>query len=145
MNNNVSRISYLAIVLALVAAAAVSSVWYSPLLFGKQWMELRSLNSAGVADTAMPGWKILVDLVREFVVVYVLARFVSRLGRRLERYAESWILGVAWLSGTDACGLQSVDNKPWMLDLIHAGLMLLMALILTKGRRVQIAQLQTSS
>jgi hypothetical protein len=31
-------------VAALVAAAMVSSVWYSPLLFGKQWMELSGMN-----------------------------------------------------------------------------------------------------
>jgi hypothetical protein len=80
VKNDVSRISHLAIVVALAAAAVVSSVWYSPFLFGKQWVELRNANSVGVADWAMPAWKIAVDLVREFVVVYVLARLINGLG-----------------------------------------------------------------
>ena len=150
MNNNVSRISYLAIVAALAAAAVVSSVWYSPLLFGKQWMELRSLNSVGVADTAMPMWKMLVNLVRESVVVYVLARLIDGLG--IVDWKGALSLGFwVWLGFPVQMlvGASLWDNKPWTLDLIHAGdwlmKMLLMALILAKWPRVQMARLQTSS
>lgn len=42
--HNGSRISYRAIVVALAGAFAVSALWYSPLLFGRQWMALRSLE-----------------------------------------------------------------------------------------------------
>ena len=150
MNNNASRISYLAIVVALAGAAAVSSVWYSPLLFGKQWMELRSLNPVGVGDTAMPAWKIVVDLVRELVVVYVLARLVN--GLTIVDWKGALKLGFwVWLGFPVQMlvGASLWDNKPWTLDLIHGGdwlmKMLLMALILAKWPRVQMAQLQTSS
>lgn len=150
MNNSVSRISYLAIVVALIAAAAVSSVWYSPSLFGKQWMELRSLNSVDVTDTAMPAWKILVDLVREVVVIYVLALLVNGMG--IVNWKGGLGLGFwVWLGFPVQMlvGASLWDNKPWMLDLIHAGdwlmKMLLVSLILATWRRVQIARLQTSS
>ena len=79
MNNNVSKINYLAVIAAVVAAAVVSSVWYSPFLFGKQWTELRDVNPATIADVKVPVWKIFVELVRELVVAYVLARFVTRM------------------------------------------------------------------
>ena len=149
MNKNVSRISYLAIVAALAAAAVVSAVWYSPLLFGKQWMELRSLNSVGMADTAMPAWKMVADLVREVVVIVVLARLVNGLG--IIDWKGALNLGFwVWLGFPVQMlvGASLWDSKPWTLDLIHAGdwlmKMLLTALILAKWPRVQKAQLQTS-
>jgi hypothetical protein len=135
---------------ALVAAAVVSSVWYSPLLFGKQWMALRSVNSTGATDTAMQPWKILVDLVREVVVVYVMARLVNGLG--IADWKGALRLGFwVWLGFPVQMlvGASLWDNKPWMLDLIHACdwlmKMLLIALILASWRRVQIARFQTSS
>ena len=150
MKDNDSRISYRAIVVALAGAAAVSSIWYSPLLFGKQWMALRSLNSVGVADAAMPPWKIVVDLVRELVVVYVLARLVDGLG--IVDWKGALKLGFwVWLGFPVQMlvGASLWDNKPWTLDLIHAGdwLMktLLILLILARWPRVQMARLQTSS
>ena len=149
MKNDVSRISHLAIVLALAAAAVVSSVWYSPFLFGKQWLELRNANSVGVADMAMPAWKIAVDLVRELVVVYVLARLVNGLG--IVDWKGALSLGFwVWLGFPVQMlvGASLWDNKPWTLDLIHAGdwlmKMLLISLILAKWPRVQMARLRTS-
>ena len=150
MNNNLPRISSLAIVVALAAAALVSSVWYSPFLFGRQWMALRSVNSVGVAEKAMPEWKMLVYLVRELVVVYALARLVN--GLRIVDWKGALKLGFwVWLGFPVQMlvGASLWDNKPWMLDLIHAGdwqmKMLLIALILAKWPRVQMARLQTSS
>jgi len=150
VDNNGSRISYRAFVVALAGAAAVSAIWYSPLLFGKQWMALRSLNSVGVADAAMPAWKIGFDLVRELVVIYVLARLVNGLG--IVDWKGALSLGFwLWLGFPVEMlvGASLWDNKPWTLDLIHAGdwlaKMLLMALILAKSPRVQMARLQTSS
>jgi hypothetical protein len=150
VKNDVSRISHLAIVVALAAAPVVSSVWYSPFLFGKQWDELRNANSVGVAEMAMPAWKIAVDLVRELVVVYVLARLINGLG--IVDWKGALSLGFwVWLGFPVQMlvGASLWDNKPWTLDLIHAGdwlmKMLLISLILAKWPRVQMARLQTSS
>ena len=150
MNNNLSRISYLAIVAGLAAAALVSSVLYSPFLFGRQWMALRSVKSVGAVEKPMPEWKMLVDLVRELVVVYVLARLVN--GLQIIDWKGALRLGFwVWLGFPVQMlvGASLWDNKPWMLDLIHAGdwliKMLLIALILAKWPRVQMARLQTSS
>ena len=150
MNSNVSRISYIAIVTALVAAAVVSSVWYSPFLFGKQWRELSGMSPAAAASATIPAWKILIDLVREFVVIYVLARLVD--GLRIVDGQGALRLGfLVWLGFPVQMlvGASLWDNKPWLLDLIHAGdwlmKMLVITLILAKWPRVQIARFQTSS
>jgi hypothetical protein len=141
LNDNTSRISYLAIVAALLAAVAVSSVWYSPLLFGKQWMELSGMNRAGTGNTTLHAWK---------VSIYVFARLVSNL--RIVDWKGAVSLGFwMWLGFPVQMlvGASLWDNKPWTLDLIHAGdwllKMVLIALILAKWPRVQMARLQTSS
>lgn len=150
MKNDIPRMSYLAIVVSLVAAVAVSSIWYSPLLFGKQWRELSGMSQAVTGNSTMHTWKILIDLVREFVVIYVLARFVGGLG--IVDWKGALKLGFwAWLGFPVQMlvGASLWDNKPWTLDLIHAGdwfmKMLLVSLILAKWPRVQTARLQTSS
>ena len=137
-------------VVALIAAIAVSSIWYSPLLFAKLWRELNGANPAGPANTTIHAWKILIDLVREFVVIYVLARLISGLG--IINWRAALNLGFwVWLGFPVQMlvGASLWDNKPWTLDLIHAGdwliKILLMALILAKWPRVQVARLQTSS
>lgn len=145
-----SNVSYTAIAVALFSALVVSSVWYSPLLFGRQWMEVSGANGAGAVNAGIPAWKSLIDLVRELVVVYVLARFIRGLGivdwkKALEVGFWVWIgFPVQMLVGASLW-----DNKPWTLDLIHAGdwlmKLLLMAVILGKWPRVRSAQLQTSS
>ena len=120
MNSDVSRISYLAMVAALAAAAVVSSVWYSPFLLGKQWMELSGVSPT--ATTAVPAWKMLIDLVRESIVIYVLARLVN--GLSIVDWKSAVSLGFwVWLGFPVQMlvGASLWDNKPWMLDLIHAG------------------------
>ena len=149
MNDDTSKISYLAIIASLLAAAAVSSVWYSPLLFGKQWMELSGINPA-TGNTTLHAWRGSIDLVRELVVIYVLARFVSSL--RIVDWKGAASLGFwMWLGFPVQMlvGASLWDNKPWALDLIHGGdwllKMVLIAIILAKWPRVQMARLQTSS
>ena len=134
------KINYLAVVVAVVAAFVVSSVWYSPFLFGKQWMELRGVNPGAIADTKMPAWKMLVELVRELVVAYVLARFVVLVG--VVDWKSALSLGFwVWIGFPVAMlvGASLWDNKPWMLTAIHAGdwlvKMLLMAVILGTWRK----------
>ena len=150
MSNEPPKVSYSAMVVALIAAIAVSAIWYSPLLFGKLWRELDGANPAGPAHTNIPTWKILIDLVREFVVIYVLARLVS--GLRITDSRAALNLGFwTWLGFPVQMlvGSSLWDNKSWTLDLIHGGdwllKMLLTTLILAKWPRLQIARFQTSS
>lgn len=128
------RINYWAVMAAVVAAFAVSSMWYSPFLFGRQWMELRAVIPAATTEAGMPVWKVLVELVRELVVGYVLARIVLMGG--VVDWKGALRLGfLAWLGFPVAMlvGASLWDDKPWLLSAIHAGdwlvKMLLMAVI----------------
>ena len=66
------RINYFAIALLVVVAFIASSVWYSPLMFGREFTELN-----GVSASAHPNWpKIVCELIRTFVLAYVITRLV---------------------------------------------------------------------
>ena len=122
MNKNVFKINYLAVVVATFAAFVAASVWYSPFLFGKEWMELRGVNPAAMADMKIPAGKMLGEFVRELVVAYVLARFVVLLG--VVDWKGAVNLGVwVWIGFPATLLLGSViwDNVPWMLAAIHGG------------------------
>jgi len=133
------RMHYAAVVAAVLAGILVSSIWYSPLLFGTQWMELRAVTPPATADPSMPAWRVVVELVRELVVAYVLARFVLLGGGG---WKSALRLGFwAWLGFPVAMlvGASLWDNKPWLLSLIHAGdwlvKMLVMAVVVGAWRR----------
>jgi hypothetical protein len=64
--------SYFPFLASVIAAFVASSVWYSPLLFGKQFMEL-----SGVGPSAGPNvGKVVGELGRNLILAYVLGRFV---------------------------------------------------------------------
>src|SRR5207237_1454856 len=70
-----SRVNFLALAVIAEIAFFASSIWYSPLLFGRQFLELRD-------TTASPHPSALnapCELLRTFVLAYVIARLVPRL------------------------------------------------------------------
>lgn len=126
------RISYAAVVAAVVAAFVISSIWYGPFLFGKQLTELRDVSPASATDTSMPAWKVLVELVRELVVAYVLARLVVLAG--VVDWKGALSLGFwMWLGFPVAMlvGASLWEDNPWMLVLIHGGDWLVKMLVMT--------------
>jgi hypothetical protein len=117
--------NYSALVVAVIAAFVASSLWYSPLLFGKQFMELSGIGpGAGLnaGPNAGPNaGKIVGELARNFILAYVIARFVVLLQvdwkGALSLGVWLWIgFPVLLLSGSVMW-----QNVPWRLAAIHAG------------------------
>ena len=125
-------INYLAVVVAAVAAFVVGAVWYSPLLFGKVYMNLRGMNPDAVADMRPPAGELLGEFVRYLVIAFVLAYFVVRLG------VVDW-KGAVQLGLWVGVGFQAMlligavihENMPWKLYAIHAGDALVKTLLMT--------------
>jgi hypothetical protein len=69
------KVNYLAVVVASVAAFAASAILYSPLLFGKVWTELRSVEPGAIANVRPPAGEMIGEFVKTLVIAYVLARF----------------------------------------------------------------------
>lgn len=71
------KINYLAVSAAAIAWFVVGSLWYSPLLFGKQWLALNGMGPGSASSVKVTAWKALGELAQGFVVAYVLARLLA--------------------------------------------------------------------
>jgi len=84
---DLSRINYLAVIAAAVAAIAIGFVWYSPALFGPVWLKLAGISPeaarAGMVKAYASGF--VVALVAAFCLALVLDWIK----------AGSWACGVA--------------------------------------------------
>jgi hypothetical protein len=116
------KINYWAVVVAAVAAFVVGALWYSPLLFGKAYMQVRGINPAAMAAAKPPVGELLGELVKNLVVAFVLARFVVLLG--VADWKAALQLGLWLWLGFQAMLLMGAvlhEKMPWMLYAIHAG------------------------
>jgi hypothetical protein len=114
-----TRVNYLAVVVAAVAAFVASSAWYT--VFGNAWMELHGIDPATAADTATPAWAMLFVVVQSLVVAFMLAYFVVHLGivnwkGAVRLGALVWVFPAMILLGSIVH-----ENVPLMLAAIHAG------------------------
>jgi hypothetical protein len=114
-------INYWAVIVTTLAAFAFSSVYY--MVFGKARMKLLANEPGATADVSkVPVWKVLLELVRSFVVTLVMAHVIV-----LARIA-GW-LDAAQLSIWIAIGFPVMilmgsvtwDKRPWKLAAIHGG------------------------
>jgi hypothetical protein len=131
MKNKVLKIDYWAVIITGFIAFILSLIWYSPLLFGKIWMEHR--NSL---PQSAPGWTMFFAPLRELIVSYVMAMLLTRLA------IVSWkdavkLAFLLWLA-FQAVGMAGAiiwDNMSLKLGSVHAGdwlmKMLFMAVVLT--------------
>lgn len=130
-------VNYLPIVVAAVVSMVLGGIWYSPLLFGKIWMNLQGLKMSDMEKHKdKMGQSYALGFLMSLVMSFVLAQFlvladVSVLNEGLE--VGFWL----WLGfiGTVTLGSVLWENKPFKLYLLNNAYnllsMLLMAGILT--------------
>jgi hypothetical protein len=117
--NFMLKMNYWAVVVAALAAFAMSSLYYSPLLLGNVW---RAVDTGSMAGAAPSIGKVLGEIVRTLVITYVLARLVAHLGGvgwkaavRLALWlwfgfsAMMWVGAIMW------------EKTPWQIAAIHSG------------------------
>jgi Protein of unknown function (DUF1761) len=138
---NTFKRDVLPVIVAVLAASVVSAIWYSPLLFGRQWIALRSQWMHIPPNPHIASWKPFAELMRETLVAYVLSRLVKR--QAIDRLTHALSLGFwVWLGFpiTMLVGASLWDNKPWVLSLIHGGdwftKMLVMTAVIMFTRRL---------
>jgi len=122
------EINYLAIVVAVVVAFVASTLWY--IVFGAE--RERLLGTEGDASERPPVWMMLVELVRSFVVAYVLAVLFGLVG--VVGFIGAVGLGLLmWVGFPVVLLVGSViwDKVPLKLAAIHAGDWLVKILLVT--------------
>jgi len=113
-----TKVNYFAVIVAVVATFIVSSLWYSPLLFGKPFMELSGIVSNGSPNPI----KIVGELLRTFILAYVLAHLATLL--KIVSWHSALSLGIwLWIGFPVILLSGSImwQNVPWQLAAIHAG------------------------
>jgi hypothetical protein len=73
-----THISWLGIVLGTVAYFAVGFLWYSPVLFGNLWAELKGMKQGDMKPPSAAFF--IVPFVLHFVAAFSLALFMAGLG-----------------------------------------------------------------
>lgn len=125
------EINYLAILAAAIAAMALGALWYSPLLFGKQWTKLMGWGETmpeSAKKSATKGYTI--QFIASLVMMYVLAHFVFVWGAATA--SEALQLGFfVWLGfvAPVMIGPQLWEGKSWKLFAIGAGYQLVALLV----------------
>jgi hypothetical protein len=116
------RINYWAVVVAILAAFAMSSLWYSPILFGAAYDRLRGVYPGATATLTVSAGQIIGELIRSSVVVLALAGFVAL--PEVETWRDALRLGIRMWFGfaaTILLGAVIHDGMSWTLYAIHAG------------------------
>jgi ABC-type multidrug transport system permease subunit len=72
------QVNYVAVLFAVVASMVVGFAWYSPVLFGKQWMKLMGLTKENMESAKkemgkMYGISFVITIVTAFVLTHVMA------------------------------------------------------------------------
>jgi hypothetical protein len=132
-----NSIGHFRVLLAALAALVSGALWYSPLLFGGAWLQLRGMDVEVPATPA--DWQIAAQFFRDLLVAYVLAWLIARIGARTPGQACR-LAALIWLGFQAMQILGSVIHEGYPIELyaIHAGdalvKSLLMAAVLTIGQ-----------
>ena len=116
--------NYLAIFVVALGVYVLGALWYSPLLFGNQWMKLVGFSKKDMEKAKKDGKMGLrygAMFLSVLVLTYVLAYFVGALGA--VTFVSGLLVGFwAWLGflATTMLGMVLWENKPFTLYLLNA-------------------------
>jgi len=118
-----NSINFLPIFVASVVAFGLSSLWYSPILFGREWLKLQKISDQDLAARKETGIikSYIVQFIMTLVTFSVLAFIISFTAIR--NSADGAFLGaLAWLGFILANSIGEVlwSKKPLTLVLIDS-------------------------
>lgn len=122
-------INYWAVLAAAVAKFVLGALWYSPLLFGKSWMQLTGVSDAQMKAALPKG--MIADLVGSLVMAFVLAHAVLFAGAH--GFGSGLLAGFAcWLGfiGLTTLSANVYENRPVALYLLNNAYLLLALLLM---------------
>lgn len=130
------QINYVAILLAAVSSMVIGFAWYSPYLFGKQWMKLSGYTTENMKkeQKEMGKWYGL-SFVLALITAYVLSH-VMTLSMNYFNYAAvttglttAFWMWLGFIMPTQATGTIFGDKK-WQLFGINTGYQLVVVLVM---------------
>lgn len=129
-------INYLGVLLAAVASMVVGFVWYSPILFAKQWTKLSghteaSLKAAQKEMGIYYGLSFVLALITAFVLSHVMAMSMSYFGYPAIQtgLTSAFWMWLGFVMPVQATG-EIFGNKRWKLFGINTGYQLVALLVM---------------
>lgn len=113
-----ANINLLAVLVASVAYFAVGAVWYSPVMFSKQWMKELGKKPKDLQKSAGPA--MVIGALTTLITVYVMAWFFDLLGVSSTvggAITAAWIaLGFVITNSLMHAAYHGVPKKLWLIN-----------------------------
>lgn len=116
-------INFWSILVAAVVAFGIGALWYSPMLFGKEWMSLSKMSESEVNAARTSGmWKMYLTQFVAGIVTFGVLGFLIAATNTLTASDGAFMAFIVWLgfSATDAVGSLMWERKPFKLVLINS-------------------------
>ncbi|MDE1975202.1 MAG: DUF1761 domain-containing protein [Patescibacteria group bacterium] len=112
-------ISFWPVLVAAIVAFAIMSLWYSPMLFGKEWMTLSKIDAPGSSKGA---WRLYIIQFIAMLVTFAVMAFIESTSMTLSSGDGAFIAFLIWLGFIAAgnTGELMWQKKPFKLVLIES-------------------------
>jgi len=117
---DISTINWLAVIAATLSNFLIGGLWYSPLLFGKQWMNENNFTEEGLKKSNMA--KIFVTtFLFSFIIAFNLAMFLNDSKTEISWGAiAGFLAGFGWVA-MSLFIIGQFERRTTRYMLIHAG------------------------
>jgi hypothetical protein len=110
MDNAMAQINYLAVIAAAVSAFLAGGLWYSPVLFGKRWMQLTGITEERAAQANQA--KVFgVAFVWSLLGAFVFAMFLGPAPAFGFATGAGFAAGLFWVAGSFAINYQFEQKR----------------------------------
>jgi hypothetical protein len=116
---DLSKLNYLAVVVAAVSAFVIGGVWYSPVLFGNVWMKEAGISESE-ARTRKMGLVFGVSFVLMLLISFNLAAFLAGPPNLAWGIAAGALAGIGWVATSMGITYLFEARSP-KLFLVNAG------------------------
>ena len=118
-----------AVIVAAVVAFVISAIWYSPFLFGKEWMNLTKKTQKDVDAVKAKGgvWKLYLGQLIATLITFCVLGFIISVSGSITAADGAFMGLLVWLgfSATSAASDMLWGDTPFKLVLIQTICMLL--------------------
>jgi len=117
-----SNLNYLAVLVAALSTFVLGGLWYSPMLFGKAWMQLNNFTDADLqtfSKARMFGCSFVFSLVMALNLAMFLAGSTTDV---IWGMTAGALAGLGWVAMAIAI-IGVFENKSWTYILINGGYM----------------------
>lgn len=126
-------VNFWAVLVAAVVAFAIGAIWYSPMLFGKEWMTLTGMTAKDVAAAKAKGgmWKSYLAQLIGTLVSFIVLGFIVAAASGVTASDGAFMGFLVWLGfgATYALGGLLWERKPMKLIMIQSAYSLLTLVI----------------